>query len=73
MSRPFAAAVCAACAVTAAVAADYPSRPIRVVVSGAPGGAADLIGRPVAAQIEKQTGWTFVVDNRAGANAPRTR
>ncbi len=63
----WAAAVCAAWPF-AAVAADYPTRPIRIVVSGAPGGAADLIGRPVAAQIEKQTGWSLVVDNRAGAN-----
>ena len=50
------------------IAAEYPARPVRIVVSGAPGGAADLIGRPVAAQIEKQTGWSLVVDNRAGAN-----
>ena len=58
----------AAFAIANAAAAEYPSRPIRIVVSGAPGGAADLIGRPVAAQIEKQTGWSLVVDNRAGAN-----
>jgi len=54
------------CAV--AVAADYPNRPIRLVVSSAPGGAADLIARPVASQMEKEFGYTIVVDNRAGAN-----
>jgi tripartite-type tricarboxylate transporter receptor subunit TctC len=70
---PWVAAVAVAWPFAGAVAADYPSRPIRIVVSGAPGGAADLIGRPVAAQIEKQTGWSLVIDNRAGANAPRTR
>ncbi len=67
--------VCAA--LSTAAAADYPARPIRIVVSGAPGGAADLIGRPVAAadiigrpvavQSEKETGWSLVIDNRAGA------
>ena len=51
-----------------AVAAEYPARPIRLVVSSAPGGAADLIARPVASQMEKQFGYTIVVDNRAGAN-----
>ncbi len=49
-------------------AAGYPARPIRLVVSSAPGGAADLIARPVAAQMERQFGYTIVVDNRAGAN-----
>ena len=55
-------------AAAAVIAADYPSRPIRLVGSSAPGGAADLIARPVAAQMEKQFGYTIVVDNRAGAN-----
>ena len=49
-------------------AAPYPERPIRLVVSSAPGGAADLIARPIAMQMEKQFGYTIVVDNRAGAN-----
>jgi tripartite-type tricarboxylate transporter receptor subunit TctC len=51
-----------------ALAEAYPSRPIRLVVSSAPGGAADLIARPVAAQLERQMGVSIVVDNRAGAN-----
>ncbi len=48
-------------------AADYPVRPIRVVVPFVPGGPMDVIGRLVAQKISAVWGQNFVIDNRAGA------
>ena len=48
-------------------AQDFPNRPVRIVVpfeAGAP----DAIARIVAQQLTAQTGQTFVVENRPGAN-----
>ena len=42
----------------------YPSRPVRAVVSWAPGGAADLVARVVGQKLGEQ----LVIDNRAGAS-----
>jgi len=48
-------------------AADWPAKPIRVVVPFGPGGVADLTARAVGDELSKQMGQTFVIDNRPGA------
>ncbi len=50
-----------------AQAAQWPERPVRLVVPFAPGGSNDVIARKLADSISKSTGQTFVVENRAGA------
>ncbi len=49
------------------LAQDYPSRPIRLIVPFPPGGGTDSVSRLVAQELSKSTGWTVVVENKAGA------
>ena len=51
----------------AAFAADYPDRPVRLVVPFAPGGNADLTGRIFGEALAKRLGQQVVIDNRGGA------
>jgi len=50
-----------------ASAADYPSRPVRLVVPFAAGGGADTLSRIIAPKLSDALGQTWVVDNRGGA------
>ena len=48
--------------------APFPSKPIRIVASAAPGGANDFVARTVGERLAKALGQPVVVDNKAGAN-----
>jgi len=62
-------ALLALVAFTAPVGAqNYPTKPIRLIVPFPPGGGTDFVARQVATELGKQTGWTIVVENKAGAN-----
>ncbi len=49
-----------------AYAQNYPLRPVRLIVTVPPGGAADLVARVMAQKLGDSLGQTLVVDNRAG-------
>ena len=46
---------------------DYPTRPVRVVVTYPPGGGADTVARIIFADLSGRMGQQFIVENRAGA------
>jgi tripartite-type tricarboxylate transporter receptor subunit TctC len=61
-----AAALCLALAAGAA-AADYPDRPIRLIIPFPPGGSNDVVGRLIAKTLSEKIGQQVFVDNRGGA------
>src|SRR5471030_2071294 len=52
-----------------AFAADYPAKPIRLVVPYAPGGGADSVARIVARKVSENIGQPIVIDNKGGAGS----
>jgi tripartite-type tricarboxylate transporter receptor subunit TctC len=51
-----------------ALADDFPSRPLKLVVPLSPGGVTDVMARLIAAEMSKQLGQPIIVENRTGAN-----
>src|SRR5258706_8882383 len=52
-----------------ASAQSYPTRPVRVIVGFAPGGAPDIIARLLSPTLSEHLGQSFFVENRTGAGS----
>jgi tripartite-type tricarboxylate transporter receptor subunit TctC len=52
----------------AVYAQDYPTKPIRMIVPFAPGGASDVVGRILSPGLIKELGQQVVIENRSGAS-----
>ena len=55
--------------VGSALAQNYPSKPIRLIIGYPPGGSADFVARLLADELSKEFGVAVVTDNRPGAGA----
>jgi tripartite-type tricarboxylate transporter receptor subunit TctC len=59
----------AALLLSTAAFAQYPAKPVRVVIPFPPGGPTDVVGRLLAQKLSEQMGQNFLIENRAGGNA----
>src|SRR6476660_6476059 len=55
-----------ACAFATGAAAQYPDKPIRLIVPQAPGSATDTVARILGAELSREIGQKVIVDNRPG-------
>jgi len=59
--------LCSLIALASSAAAEYPERPLRLILSSAPGASSDIVSRILAAELVKQMGQQIIIDNRPGA------
>jgi tripartite-type tricarboxylate transporter receptor subunit TctC len=67
LRRSAIAATLLAAAGLAAAQANFPSKPVTMVVPFPPGGLADIVGRPVAEAMSRDLGQPVVIENKGGA------
>src|SRR4029450_13325278 len=68
-TRLFGVALAALAFCAPAVAEDYPSRPVTLIIPFPAGGGVDTIGRVIAAKLSTALGQQVIVENRAGAGS----
>ena len=51
-----------------ALAADYPEKPVRLIIPTAAGGSLDTLARLLGSRLEARLGQAFVIENRPGSN-----
>src|SRR5262245_50407705 len=62
------AAVAGLCASGLALAQAYPTKPVKMLVSGAPGGSNDTIARTISQKLSERWGQSVFVENHSGAS-----
>ena len=68
LARLAAAALAAVALSGSALAQEYPTRPIRMVIAFPAGGPTDFVGRLLAEKMKELLGQSVIIENRAGAN-----
>ena len=53
----------------AQASADYPNRPVKIIVPVAPGGTVDMVARSIAEALTKSLGQQVIVENKPGASS----
>ena len=67
--RRLLAALALALATVPGALAQYPTKPVRIIVPFPPGGPVDGVARQIAQRLSESTGQNFLVENRAGGNS----
>ncbi|HZO46891.1 MAG TPA: tripartite tricarboxylate transporter substrate binding protein [Xanthobacteraceae bacterium] len=67
LSKLFATAFCLVTLTASALAQEFPTKPVRIIVPFAPGGLNDVVGRMIAHHLTERFGRQVIVENRTGA------